>query len=404
MPTNRGWVCAGAGLTFTALGRIFGIFELTAFGITLAVLVVCALLSVWLRCPLRLDLGRTERTTAVTAGDTARIELRIRNRGGRRTATVVVRDHVENSGQRVTVWLAPLGPGQSRVGAFRLPTTVRGLLPLGPLVAVRTDPFGLAERVIARGPGGEVIAHPTIMPTLSAALLDAASGRARGNPTGDVDRASRRGNGDFRSLRPYVAGDDLRRVHWPSSARAGDLLIREEDEARSATTAIVLLDTAAASYGSDPASGPCFELAVSCAASLVAGLAHDFDRVRLEMPAEARTATGAISTRRADDLRDALDALAVVVRSGSATTRGDDLGSRRDDFDAPEPGRGTAIIAVLGPIGTPAWARHATFALRCVGDDVGSPVPGRASSAVAAPFEAEYVVHDLADLSWLGRA
>jgi uncharacterized protein (DUF58 family) len=78
---------------------------------------------------------------------------------------------------------------------------------------------------------------------------------------------SQRGGEDFYTLREYQRGDDLRRVHWPSSARTDRLMIRQL-ETPWQSRALVLLDVRASVYESNDA----FETAVSGAASVVSHL------------------------------------------------------------------------------------------------------------------------------------
>jgi uncharacterized protein (DUF58 family) len=78
---------------------------------------------------------------------------------------------------------------------------------------------------------------------------------------------SQRGGEDFYTLREYQRGDDLRRVHWPSSARTDRLMIRQL-ETPWQSRALVLLDVRASVYESSDA----FETAVSGAASVISHL------------------------------------------------------------------------------------------------------------------------------------
>ena len=83
----------------------------------------------------------------------------------------------------------------------------------------------------------------------------------------------RRGGEDFYTLREYQRGDDLRRVHWPSSARTDELMIRQL-ETPWQSRALVLLDVRSGSYESAPAFGK----AVSGAATIVTHLPIDASR------------------------------------------------------------------------------------------------------------------------------
>jgi hypothetical protein len=69
-------------------------------------------------------------------------------------------------------------------------------------------------------------------------------------------------------------GDDLRRVHWRSTARTGDLMLRQ-DERRVGEVATVLLDTRAAAH-----TGDSFERALEVAVSVAAALVDDGRRLR----------------------------------------------------------------------------------------------------------------------------
>jgi uncharacterized protein (DUF58 family) len=76
-------------------------------------------------------------------------------------------------------------------------------------------------------------------------------------------RTSRRGSDEFYALRPYVLGDDLRKVHWRAAAKSDDLLVRQEKETQLGAITIVL-DCAPNTYDN-----PGFERAVSAACSIL---------------------------------------------------------------------------------------------------------------------------------------
>jgi uncharacterized protein (DUF58 family) len=110
--------------------------------------------------------------------------------------------------------------------------------------------------------------------------------------------------GDFRSLRPYRPGDDPRDVHWRTTARRGEPIMREYDRDTAETYWIVLDDVA----GDDVA----FEIAVELAAALVARAADAGERVGCQIgPARIPARTDRIAFEAA------LDALARVERATS---------------------------------------------------------------------------------------
>jgi uncharacterized protein (DUF58 family) len=121
-----------------------------------------------------------------------------------------------------------------------------------------TDPFGLATQAREAAPGASLVVYPRIVPVHPLA-------QARGaDPTGSTGHPSLASGGDdFYALRPYQTGDDLRRVHWPSSARSDDLMIRQ-DELPWQGRISVLTDLRGAQHS--PAS---LELALSAVASII---------------------------------------------------------------------------------------------------------------------------------------
>jgi uncharacterized protein (DUF58 family) len=215
----------------------------------------------------KLEVTRQVRPSRVSVGSNSRVELAITNVGTRRSPVMCVKDPVSGTAG-AEILLAPLAPGEQVASAYHLPTSSRGLLQVGPLDAVGMDPFGLT-RFARRGAGlVEVTVLPRvdpIAPPPSAAGDDPHGGEPR------THRAGRSGE-EFHALRPYVVGDDLRRVHWASTARTGDLMVRHDETPWQGRTT-VLVDLRA--------TDELFEQAVSAAASVLASAWRRGDQVRL---------------------------------------------------------------------------------------------------------------------------
>lgn len=159
----------------------------------------------------------------------------------------------------------------NRKVAVELAALPRGVHMLGPTSITRTDPMGLFAHRYTYATADYVIVWPgtvAVAPVLAAAGLDGSS----------VPDAAAPGGFDFRGLREFVPGDDPRRIHWASSAKRGQFVVKETDPDRIETVSLVL-DCRAGAYP-DAAS---FELAVCAAASTVESLVAANWDVRLAL-------------------------------------------------------------------------------------------------------------------------
>ena len=161
--------------------------------------------------------------------------------------------------------MAPLRPGESARAAYRLPTTKRGIIRVGPLTLEVADPFGLAARSAVAAPMLELTVYPKVDD------VAAPGGGGDRNPHGaaaNPNALGRQGD-DFYALREYVVGDDLRRVHWASTARMDELMVRHDEMPWQDRTTVVL-DVRRASH-----TAASMERAVSAAASIVTAVARE---------------------------------------------------------------------------------------------------------------------------------
>ena len=170
-------------------------------------------------------------------------------------------------GRSVHLRLPFLGPFSFLSEDVELPPVPRGVHAVGPVTYEKTDPVGLVSRRIETGSALELLVAPRVsdLPVFA------------GGMTNDLDGATSQqlsmSDLAFHALREYVPGDDLRHVHWRSSAKAGQLLVRQYHESRRGHVT-VLLDAALSSYPR-PAD---FELATSLATSIaLRAVRDDFD-------------------------------------------------------------------------------------------------------------------------------
>jgi len=228
-------------------------------------------------------------------------ELGVTNTGRRHTPTLFLADGFGGVRRSARFLVAPLAPGASSHAAYRIPTERRGRYRLGPLHYAVGDPFGLTRSRRRAAGITEVLVHPRVHDVLSPPEgtgddLDYDAHNVRGRPEP---------GGEFHTLRDYEHGDDLRRVHWRSTARRGSLMIRQ-DEARRRAPVLVLLDARSGRH--DRAS---FETAVEAAASIVAALDRDGRPATLVTTAGER-----IGSPGRRHLASVLDALAVIEPGG----------------------------------------------------------------------------------------
>ncbi|MER6582266.1 DUF58 domain-containing protein [Nonomuraea sp. NPDC001023] len=288
--TPLGWVTLAGSAALYAAGFALGYPEPVVLA-TGGVLALAAALA-WTAPAPDLEVRREVTPLKVPRGEAAVAVLNVVNRGRRSLSGLRVQDRVGASEHLIGL---PRLPGNAaRTVSYPLPTGVRGEIPVGPLLLVRADPFGLTRRVRRYGDAVTLLVRPRTV-TLSVPP----SGRAHHleGPTSDNAPS---GTVTFHTLREYVVGDDLRHVHWRSSARTGTLMVRQLIDASLPTTTVVL-DTRELT-----------ELAVDAAASVAVAAA------RAGFPVRVLTGERAAAGARAEADPDAiLDRLA-LARPGPA--------------------------------------------------------------------------------------
>ncbi|UFU04925.1 DUF58 domain-containing protein [Ruania halotolerans] len=293
--TLPAWVVLAVGVISWIAGSVLGWMELVVLGAALvATFVVCGFFAIG-RHPyaitLRLREGR------VVAGERAMGGIEVRNTGSAPVMPARMELPVGPSLARFA--LPALAPGGEHDELFAIPTERRAVLVVGPVRSVRGDPFGLIRRAVQWTEPEELYVHPRTIP------LGSASAGSLHDLEGLASKDVTNSDLSFHALREYVPGDDRRYVHWRSSARVGELMVRQFEETR--RTHLV---TALSVHGHDYEDADEFELAVSVVGSL--GL----HTLRSESELSALTQLGAIGTRGPRDLLDSLTRLDTVRRPG----------------------------------------------------------------------------------------
>lgn len=320
--TRIGWAALFGGLAALALGVALGWTPFDLIGLGLLAVVVLGLAAV-LR-PSRLRIEREIQPPRVPKGSTAIAVLSFANRG-RGTVGVTVANQ-PFGGAMVRTVIPKLRHGERGMRTYRLPTKERGIFDVGPLEVTRRDPFEFFRISYRHGGVERIWVYPRV---LAFKALPAGQRRHLEGPSSDT---SPQGNITFHRLREYVAGDDLRLVHWRSSARTGRLVVKHNVDT-SQPYSVLVFDQRPSLY-----TAAAFEEAVDVAASvLVSAAAH-------KAPVELRLTDGTvIGGPRVRDVTPIIDHLTGVRPDAKGSLRATLLTLRRARG-------GTALVVVTGTL------------------------------------------------------
>ncbi len=322
MLTERGWAAVGVAGALVMLWVLLGEIELLTAGVVVLVALVAAVVITRVSRP-QVAVVRRLSPSLVHEGDRAAVDAVITNRGRRPLTNVAFVDEVGALGRAVfeAGFLPPGGGGDAE---YQILCRPRGVYPVGPVTATVTDPLRLASASTVIPTVDRLIVYPEVED------LDGFPMTRGRDPAMQASRPefSRRGGEDFYTLREYVVGDDLRRVHWPSSAKQDELMIRQL-ETPWQSRALVILDLRWSAYETED----CFEKAVRGAASMVRHLAREgFD---------ADLWAGGVAATPVSQYGAVMEKLAIVQREGLVDIRA--VASRLKTV-----GRGGALVLVTG--------------------------------------------------------
>ncbi|MEV7417995.1 DUF58 domain-containing protein [Streptomyces sp. NPDC089919] len=272
--TTRGRSFLAAGIAAAVCAYVLGQGDLLRVGLLLAVLPLICTVALH-RTQHRVSGTRRLTPGRVPAGAEARVQLRMNNVSRLPTGLLMLQDRVPYVlGPRPRFVLDRVEGGGRREVSYRVRSDLRGRYPLGPLQLRLTDPFGLVELTRSFREYDTLTVIPRTEPLPRIRLTGESAGYGDGR-----QRSLALAGDDDVIPRGYRHGDDLRRVHWRSTARYGELMVRREEQPQRAR-ATVLLDTRRIAYqGAGPDSA--FEWAVSGAASVLLHLLEHGYSVRL---------------------------------------------------------------------------------------------------------------------------
>ncbi len=376
--TTQGRSVLAAGLVVAAFSPLLGekgLFRIAALLVALPLLAVLAVsatrTSVWCRrsvgparicaqqpAQVRLRLTARRRSVQLRLEDAVPAGLATTDVTTSTSHPAAAADDLEVVGPRFR--LSGLAAGSTAELEYRVFPRRRGHYVLGPLTVQCSDPFGMCMLSQPVSPAQTLIVTPPVTSLPLNPLIDgrAGLGEHRGQTLGAY-------GDDAASVRGWRHGDDPRRVHWRSTARAGELMVRQQEQPRHAR-ATVMLDTRAVAYRTDEPridkhrsdahnadpSEDGFEWAVAATASIAAHLIGQGLRVRLLTDTGQQVTSGeseVYDVLAVDKGRQIMDFLAGVTQSERGELRGGFAVS--GDAIAPgwdgDPG---VIIAIVGEL------------------------------------------------------
>lgn len=306
--TLRGRCLLAAGVTAGLVGLALSERDLVRIAVVLVALPLLGLAATS-RTRFRLTSARRVEPARVSAGARSRITLVLENVSWLPTGLLLVEDTIPYLlGGRHRAVVNRLPPRRPVDIGYDVRADTRGRYALGPLTIRLMDPFGLCEIPRSFTSTDTLVVTPRVTPLpgvrLAGEWVGAGESTARSVATSGEDDAA---------TREYRQGDDLRRIHWRSTARRGALTVRREEQPWQSRGA-VLLDTRVAAHAGEGA-GSSFEWAVSAAASIGVHLSRSGFELRLVTDTGAEVSSAGGGAESFDSAL--LDGLAVIQRSGN---------------------------------------------------------------------------------------
>lgn len=325
--TSRGRSFVASGVAALLCAIALGENDLLRVAVLITALPLLAAVVV-ARTRYRLTSTRRLDPSRVEVGRDTTVTLRLENVTRLPTGVLLVEDALQHVlGTRPRFVLDRVESRGVREIDYTVRSDLRGHFPIGPTSVQITDPFGLVELARSFTIIETLVVIPEVIPLPHVRL----SGEWTGGGDSRTRSVAAAGDDDV-APREYRQGDDLRRVHWRSTARHGELMVRREEQQWQSRGALLLDTRRHAHRGEGPRSS--FEVAVSAAASIGVHLAHEGLGLRLvtDQGAQHLTDSGVL-----------LDTLAIVRES---PVRSLELG-----IAALRQGGGDGlIVAVLGSV------------------------------------------------------
>jgi uncharacterized protein (DUF58 family) len=243
-------------------------------GINLLTLLACLMLAVWLLHGLssarriRQLRGRRFLQEPIFAGEPSLLEIQVHNPAPRAQFGLVLQDQGPDG--PLVRQVPVLGGNAAGVFTWQITWPRRGVVSVGPLTVSSRLPFGLKRRTGTLSPQEAVVVLPSLGQVhrgrLRRRLAQTPFNLGRGR---QFARRHPAAQADLHGLRVFRSGDSPRWIHWPTTARIGELMIREFEESPTENLIVVLEPAGPAAPGADPnARAAHFEAAIRMTATI----------------------------------------------------------------------------------------------------------------------------------------
>lgn len=299
--TRRGWLTLLLGAATYVVAWLFGAKALYPVATGLVLAPVAAVGWVWLAAgPMRLQ-RRAGKGVLLEGGDVW-VGLDVQPESRIPAAGIAITETIARFGDQVTT-LARTGTGYR--GTYVLERVPRGRYVVEQARATVDDPFGLARADVDLDARGSLLVYPRLVP------LDRLFSESGAHAQDGRRLLLRRPSGfDLHSVREYEQGESLRKVHWKTTARRGQLMVKELEDAPRDEIAVIL-DADASAVVEDS-----FDVQVRAAGSILRAHAAHNRRAVLAVNSAARPSARVTSLDG-----DWLAALAVLAEAEADGTR-----------------------------------------------------------------------------------
>jgi uncharacterized protein (DUF58 family) len=258
--TPAGWLVLGFGVLALTLSAVYGWQEFTFLGTVLLAAAAISAFFLFGRASYGVLIELNPRRVVV--GERAMGRMLVTNTGTRNLPATRMELPV---GKGIAEFQLPaMATKEQHEELFAVPTNRRAVIVAGPAESVKGDQLGLMRRALKWADAVDLFVHPKTV-----RLVPSAAGLVR-DLEGQVSKKITNNDIAFHALRPYVPGDDRRYVHWRTSARIGQLMVRQFEETRRSQLTMVHA-TRRDLYASDEE----FELAISVTASIASQVILD---------------------------------------------------------------------------------------------------------------------------------